>query len=302
MLNPNRSETVLKPLWNRSETAPKLPVELATTYWIAQWNSRWNALVSGFGLKKITSVSPIFTYFDYWDIAFHCRLDVSQKQLVYSCFFPLLQSFLQFNVFPRSPGNRLKARRQSHENWFQYYFNVDWSGHQQFSLIYQQQIIMNGFSTGSGEEDSRDSKASHDQLCCLIDDNERCSRVAGNASYSKRIQKTVQQRKLRLHMDSSVRLVSWQSIDRNRWNNFLFTRSGSPYIHLRLPQRSHTIGARASEETKRLRGRFQRNGPRHVESPGKGSGRPWSWPLSAADQHPAPLQTALQVNYSPGIE
>jgi len=66
---------------------------------------------------------------------------------------------------------------------------------------------MNGFSTGSGEEDSRDSKASHDQLCCLIDDNERCSRVAGNASYSKRIQKTVQQRKLRLHMDSSARHI-----------------------------------------------------------------------------------------------
>ena len=90
---------------------------------------------------------------------------------------------------------------------------------------------MNGFSTGSGEEDSRDSKRSHDQLCCLIEfdqmigDGERCPRLAGNASYrlvdfliticyqlywnfvfvySKRIQKTVQQRKLRLHMDSSV--------------------------------------------------------------------------------------------------
>lgn len=48
---------------------------------------------------------------------------------------------------------------------------------------------MNGFSTGSGEEDSRDSKRSHDQLCCLIefdqmiDDGERCPRIAGNASY-----------------------------------------------------------------------------------------------------------------------
>lgn len=48
---------------------------------------------------------------------------------------------------------------------------------------------MNGFSTGSGEEDSRDSKRSHDQLCCLIefdqmiDDGERCPRMAGNASY-----------------------------------------------------------------------------------------------------------------------
>lgn len=73
---------------------------------------------------------------------------------------------------------------------------------------------MNGFSTGSGEEDSRDSnKRSHDQLCCLIEfdqlieDGDRCPRPAGNASYSKRIQKTVQQRKLRLHMDSSARHI-----------------------------------------------------------------------------------------------
>lgn len=48
---------------------------------------------------------------------------------------------------------------------------------------------MNGYSAGSGEEDSRDSKRSHDQLCCLIefdqviDDGERCPRMAGNASY-----------------------------------------------------------------------------------------------------------------------
>lgn len=48
---------------------------------------------------------------------------------------------------------------------------------------------MNGFSTGSGEEDSRDSKRSHDQHCCLIefdqmiDDGGRCPRMAGNASY-----------------------------------------------------------------------------------------------------------------------
>lgn len=44
----------------------------------------------------------------------------------------------------------------------------------------------NGFST---EEDSRGGHA--DQTCCLIDENERCRNTAGNASYSKRIQKTV---------------------------------------------------------------------------------------------------------------
>ena len=57
---------------------------------------------------------------------------------------------------------------------------------------------MNGFST---EEDSR---GGHDQICCLIDSNQRCTNHAGNASYSKRIQKTVQQRKLKLIRDDSV--------------------------------------------------------------------------------------------------
>lgn len=41
-------------------------------------------------------------------------------------------------------------------------------------------------------------------MCCLIDDGERCQNQAGNASYSKRIQKTVQQRKLKLIRDDSV--------------------------------------------------------------------------------------------------
>ena len=57
---------------------------------------------------------------------------------------------------------------------------------------------LNGFST---EEDSH---GGHDQICCLVDDTERCSRPAGNASYSKRVQKTVQQRRLKLNIDHSV--------------------------------------------------------------------------------------------------
>lgn len=56
----------------------------------------------------------------------------------------------------------------------------------------------NGFTS---EEDSR---GGHDQVCCLIDNGERCQNHAGNASYSKRIQKTVQQRKLKLIRDDSV--------------------------------------------------------------------------------------------------
>lgn len=57
----------------------------------------------------------------------------------------------------------------------------------------------NGFS--SGEEDSRGPT---DQVCCLIDDGESCRNAAGNASYSKRIQKTVTQRRLKLNIDPAV--------------------------------------------------------------------------------------------------
>uniref|UniRef100_A0A1A9UZI0 Histone deacetylase complex subunit SAP30 Sin3 binding domain-containing protein n=1 Tax=Glossina austeni TaxID=7395 RepID=A0A1A9UZI0_GLOAU len=55
----------------------------------------------------------------------------------------------------------------------------------------------NGFSTG--EEDSRGGHT--DQTCCLIDENERCRNPAGNASYSKRIQKTVKEKRLKLSSD-----------------------------------------------------------------------------------------------------
>jgi len=61
---------------------------------------------------------------------------------------------------------------------------------------------MNGFSTG--EEDSRGPT---DQICCLVDNGERCSKPAGNASYSKRIQKTVTQRRLNLSIDNSARHI-----------------------------------------------------------------------------------------------
>ncbi|XP_030067480.1 histone deacetylase complex subunit SAP30L [Microcaecilia unicolor] len=82
---------------------------------------------------------------------------------------------------------------------------------------------MNGFST---EEDSRDgppaaasvaaaavavvappaqSAPFFGQSCCLIDDAERCVRPAGNASFSKRIQKSISQKKLKLDIDKSVR-------------------------------------------------------------------------------------------------
>lgn len=61
---------------------------------------------------------------------------------------------------------------------------------------------MNGLS--AGEEDSHGPP---DQVCCLVDDGFRCHRLAGNASYSQRIQKTVTQRRLKLHLDLVVRSI-----------------------------------------------------------------------------------------------
>lgn len=75
---------------------------------------------------------------------------------------------------------------------------------------------MNGFSTG--EEDSRGAA---DQICCLVDEGERCTRPAGNASYSKRIQKTVTQRRLKLNLDQVVRLFITESCVKNCSEIFL---------------------------------------------------------------------------------
>ncbi|XP_037943086.1 histone deacetylase complex subunit SAP30 homolog [Teleopsis dalmanni] len=64
-------------------------------------------------------------------------------------------------------------------------------------------MMNNGFS--SGEEDSRGGHT--DQTCCLIDDNERCRNPAGYASYSKRIQKTVSQKRLKLSSDPTAQHI-----------------------------------------------------------------------------------------------
>lgn len=58
---------------------------------------------------------------------------------------------------------------------------------------------MNGYRSEQEEH-----SATSAQICCLVEDIERCKRQAGNASYSKRIQKTVQQRKLKLSLDTNV--------------------------------------------------------------------------------------------------
>jgi histone deacetylase complex subunit SAP30 len=43
--------------------------------------------------------------------------------------------------------------------------------------------------------------------CCLIDNGQRCMHPTGNASYSKRIAKTVQQRRLKLVLDQTARHI-----------------------------------------------------------------------------------------------
>lgn len=81
-------------------------------------------------------------------------------------------------------------------------------------MIQREYQMNNGFSTG--EEDSRGNS---DQICCLVDDGDRCRRPAGNASYSKRIQKTVALRRLKLNIDAQVctlhNFLQWHSQNAN---------------------------------------------------------------------------------------
>ncbi|XP_069129062.1 histone deacetylase complex subunit SAP30L-like [Argopecten irradians] len=99
-------------------------------------------------------------------------------------------------------------------------------------------MSMNGFST---EEDSR---GGHDQICCLFDSGVRCTNQAGNASYSKRIQKTVQQRKLKLVRDDSVAHIYIcdyhknviQSVRAKRKRKDSEDGNGSPNLEEDLPE------------------------------------------------------------------
>lgn len=62
--------------------------------------------------------------------------------------------------------------------------------------------VMNGYRSEQEEQSSTVG-----QICCLVEDNDRCKRPASNASYSKRIQKTVSQRKLKLALDVNARHI-----------------------------------------------------------------------------------------------
>ncbi|KAE8629897.1 hypothetical protein XENTR_v10000632 [Xenopus tropicalis] len=43
------------------------------------------------------------------------------------------------------------------------------------------------------------------QVCCLREEGERCNRPAGNASFSKRIQKSISQKKVKIDLDKTAR-------------------------------------------------------------------------------------------------
>ncbi|XP_067042059.1 LOW QUALITY PROTEIN: histone deacetylase complex subunit SAP30 homolog [Acropora muricata] len=69
--------------------------------------------------------------------------------------------------------------------------------------VYQStKLEMNGYRS-----EQEEASSSVRQICCLVEDGERCKRQAGNASYSKRIQKTVSQRKLKLSLDVNARHI-----------------------------------------------------------------------------------------------
>merc|ERR1719150_2411266 len=64
--------------------------------------------------------------------------------------------------------------------------------------------IVNGHPGDSMEERGPHSGNSTTLYCCLLENGKPCNRPASNASYSKRIQGTVAQRKLKLQLDTKA--------------------------------------------------------------------------------------------------
>lgn len=76
---------------------------------------------------------------------------------------------------------------------------------------------------GVGSAFSATNQASNNQICCLTEETVRCSRGAGNASYSKRIQKTVQQKRLRLSIDTTARHIYICDHHKSKWTRTVFS-------------------------------------------------------------------------------
>lgn len=87
------------------------------------------------------------------------------------------------------------------------------------------------------------------QICCLVDDGKRCSRIAGNASYSKRIQKTVYYKRLKLEIDVNVSQdFDLKGCVQGTIQVDLVIVLGEPHLHLRLPQDGDSEREVAAEE------------------------------------------------------
>lgn len=56
----------------------------------------------------------------------------------------------------------------------------------------------------AGDSDTEEGENLEASICCLIEENKRCNRAAGLASFSKRIQTKIQ-RKLKLSLDLTAR-------------------------------------------------------------------------------------------------
>ena len=69
----------------------------------------------------------------------------------------------------------------------------------------ENRVTTNGYSANNSSTNNMgDEDPFNQQICCLVENGRQCTRIAGNACYSKKIQKTVAQRKLKLHMNDNV--------------------------------------------------------------------------------------------------
>jgi len=66
---------------------------------------------------------------------------------------------------------------------------------------------LGGQGRGPKNEGNAQNRPKSEPNCCLLENGKRCTKPASNASYSKRIQGTVAQKKLRLAMDAGAQHI-----------------------------------------------------------------------------------------------
>lgn len=78
------------------------------------------------------------------------------------------------------------------------------------SLTVQQNVAVGGPSTTTTTTTTNSATGylgTNAQICCLVEEGTRCNRLAGNACFNKRIQRTIVQRKLRLAIDGAAKHI-----------------------------------------------------------------------------------------------